>query len=160
VRTKLQFSDKQHQIDKNEDASSKADAIDLEIVDLIVANSTKSMYVSCIIASLLIYLQADVSNIQTISIWAAILATVHLIIKIVATIYSKKTNAEDLINSSIERKLFYFRALAALCGASWGLLASFSFILTIIYTKHFWRCRLRESVVVPSLLMPLIAILP
>ena len=99
MRAKLQFSDKQHQIGINEDTSLKADAINLELVDLIVANSTKSMLISCVIASLLIYVQADVSNIQNISIWAAILATVHLIIKIVATIYSKKTNAAEIKSS-------------------------------------------------------------
>ena len=127
MRVKLQFPDKHHQINVADGNNAKAETIDLEIVDLIVANSTKSMLISCIIASLLIYLQADVSNIQNISIWAAILATVHLIIKIVATIYSKKTNTDDLINSSIERKLFYFRALAALCGASWGASSFFFF---------------------------------
>ncbi len=80
------------------------------------------MLISCIIAALLIYLQADVSNIRDISIWAAILSIVHLTKKMVAA-YSEKASSPE----STSRQLVYFRILASLCGAAWGSSSFFFF---------------------------------
>lgn len=103
--------------------TENAEVIDLEIVDLIIANSTKSMLISCLIASLLVYLQADTSNIQSVSTWAAILSSVHLIKKLVATIYSEKND----IQRSTSKQLIQFRVLASICGAAWGVSSYFFF---------------------------------
>ena len=103
--------------------TENAEVIDLEIVDLIIANSTKSMLISCLIASLLVYLQADTSNIQSVSTWAAILSSVHLIKKLVATIYSEKND----IQRSTSKQLIQFRILASICGAAWGASSFFFF---------------------------------
>lgn len=103
--------------------TENAEVIDLEIVDLIIANSTKSMLISCLIASLLVYIQADTSNIQSMSTWAAILSSVHLIKKLVATIYSEKND----IQRSTSKQLIQFRILASICGAAWGASSFFFF---------------------------------
>lgn len=103
--------------------TNNPEVINLEIVDLIMANSTKSMLISCIIAALLIYLQADVSNIQNITSWAVILSTVHLIKKIVASLCSDKR----AVHRSTAKQLFYFRLLGLICGASWGVSSFFFF---------------------------------
>lgn len=115
--------EKKDSLNTADKVSNTPEVINLEIVDLIVANSTKSMLISCIIAALLIYLQADVSNIQNITIWAVILATVHLIKKMVAAFYSEKTDSQR----STAKQLFYFRLLALICGASWGISSFFFF---------------------------------
>ena len=115
---------KKHQsINAADKITETSQVIDSEIVDLIIANSTKSMLISCIIAALLIYLQADVNNIQSIATWAAILSTVHLIKKLVATIYSEKND----LQRSTAKQLIQFRMLAFICGAAWGASSFFFF---------------------------------
>ncbi len=123
MRTKLLPSKNLLQIDTPIKKTHNPEVIDLEIIDLIIANSTKSMLISCIIASLLVYLQADVSNMQSITTWAAILSTVHLIKKVVAAIYSEKTE----IHRSTSKQLIQFRVLASICGAAWGASSFFFF---------------------------------
>ena len=123
MRTKLLPSKNLLQIDTPIKKTHNPEVIDLEIIDLIIANSTKSMLISCIIASLLVYLQADVSNMQSITTWAAILSTVHLIKKVVAAIYSEKSE----IHRSTSKQLIQFRILASICGAAWGASSFFFF---------------------------------
>ena len=119
----MSYSNKHQPINNVDIKANNPEVIDLEIIELIIANSTKSMLISCIIAALLIYLQADVGNIHNISIWAAILSTVHLIKKMLAASYSDKSK----IQQSTSRQLVYFRVLASLCGAAWGLSSFFFF---------------------------------
>lgn len=119
----MSYSKKNQPVDDSDINTNHPEVIDLEIIDLNIANSTKSMLISCIIAALLIYLQADVSNMRNISIWAAILSIVHLFKKMVATAYSDKSKKQQ----STSRQLIYFRVLASLCGAAWGASSFFFF---------------------------------
>ena len=114
MRIQLSLLKKHQSINAADKIAETSKVIDSEIVDLIIANSTKSMLISCIIAALLIYLQADVNNIQSIATWAAILSTVHLIKKLVATIYSEKND----LQRSTAKQLIQFRMLAFICGAA------------------------------------------
>lgn len=114
---------KLEQINVSDKITNNPEVIDLEIVDLIIANSNKSMLISCIIAALLIFLQADVSNFQNITTWAAILSTVHLFKKVIATIYSEKKERQR----SIAKQLIQFRIIASICGAAWGVSSFFFF---------------------------------
>jgi diguanylate cyclase (GGDEF)-like protein/PAS domain S-box-containing protein len=123
VRIQLALLKKHQPSNTIDKLTENAEVIDLEIVDLIIANSTKSMLISCLIASLLVYLQADTSNIQSVSTWAAILSSVHLIKKLVATIYSEKND----IQRSTSKQLIQFRILASICGAAWGASSFFFF---------------------------------
>lgn len=117
------LQEQKHSFNPADKITNAPEIINLEVVDLIVANSTKSILISCLIAALLIYLQAEVSNIQNITIWALILLVVHVTIKFAASVFSEKND----VLCSTAQQLFYFRLLSLICGATWGVSSFFFF---------------------------------
>jgi diguanylate cyclase (GGDEF)-like protein/PAS domain S-box-containing protein len=99
----------------------KKTSIKTEVTDLLYASSINSLLVSCIIASLLIYLQFDASTSLNIIIWAGSLGFAIAFKKILYFLYirhQKSRKKEDIW-------LNLFRLTVFVIGASWGSSALF-----------------------------------